>query len=182
MDLEQCLQEIATGKIEPLKLLYENFRTPVYALILSIVKNRTIAEDLLQETFLKVYTKAYQYKPHTNVKAWIISIARNLSYDSLRNNKIINQDFDEIAIGEFNEFSPLVSTTEDAIVNKLELTKALLNLEKTEREIVVMHVIAGLKHSEIGETLRMPCSTIRWKYRSALKKLSSEIGGNYLGK
>lgn len=178
MNIEECLQEITKGKIDALQLLYEELKTPVFAVIIAIVKNRALAEDLLQETFIRIYTKAYQYKPNTNAKAWIISISRNLSYESLRNTKTINQDIEELDFEEFNDISMLIPNLEDQVINKLELTKALLNLEKIEREIVVMHVVAGLKHSEIGKTLCIPDGTVRWKYRLALKKLFNQIGGN----
>ena len=72
----------------------------------------------------------------------------------------------------------LVSSNEDQIINKLELTRSLLSLEKTEREIVIMYVVAGLKHSEIGKVLCNPNGTVRWKYRLALKRLFNQIGGN----
>lgn len=178
MEIEKCLNEIKNGKIEALQLLYEELRISIFALILAIVRNRTLAEDLLQETFIRIYTKAYQYKENTNAKAWIITIARNLSYESLRSSKTLNLDIEELACEEFSDISVLVSSNEDKILNKLELTRALLSLEKTEREIVVMHVVAGLKHSEIGRTLCMPDSTVRWKYRLALQKLYKEIGGS----
>jgi len=78
---------------------------------------------------------------------------------------------------EFSSISIIVSNNEEQIINKLELTRALLSLEKIEREIVVMHVVAGLKHSEIGKALCIPNGTVRWKYRLALKKLFKQIGG-----
>jgi RNA polymerase sigma-70 factor (ECF subfamily) len=178
MEIEEYLCEIANGKIEALQLLYEELKTSIFALILAIVRNRTLAEDLLQETFIRIYTKAYQYKPNTNAKAWVITIARNLSYESLRNNKIVDLDIEEVACEDFRDISLLVTNNEDHVINKLELTRALLNLEKTEREIVVMHVVAGLKHSEIGKALCIPDGTVRWKYRMALQKLFKQIGGN----
>jgi RNA polymerase sigma factor (sigma-70 family) len=179
MNIEKYLLEIVNGNMDALQLLYEELRTSIFALILAIVKNRTSAEDLLQETFIRIYTKAYQYKPNTNAKAWIITIARNLSYESLRNNRITNSDIEELTCEDFSNISTLISSNEDQIINKLELTKALLNLEKTDREIVVLHVVAGMKHSEIGKALCIPDGTVRWKYRLALKKLLKQIGGNH---
>lgn len=178
MEIEEWLSDIASGKIESLKSLYEDLRTSIFAIILAIVRNRTLAEDLLQETFIRIYTKAYQYRPNTNAKAWIISIARNLAIESLRNNKTVNQDIEDLSYEEFSDISTLVSNNEDKIINKLEITRALLSLEKTEREIVVMHVVSGLKHAEIGKALCIPDGTVRWKYRLALQKLSKQIGGD----
>jgi RNA polymerase sigma-70 factor (ECF subfamily) len=179
MNVEECFKELQNGNIQALKILYEDLRTPIYSIILSIVADKSIAEDLLQETFLRVYSKAYQYKPNTNAKAWVITIARNLAYDSVRNNKILKEDINDLNEQELIPFHPVVSVREDIVIDKLELTKALLKLEKTEREIVVMHVIAGFKHFEIAETLGVPSSTVRWKYRIAIKKLTELVGGNY---
>lgn len=175
---EECLRELSDGNIAALEKLYNLMKTTVYAVALAIVRDRNIAEDIVQETFVKVYMKINKYIPNTNPKAWIITITRNLAYDSLRNQKgiISSADFDENYMQDGAEKQAL--ELDEIILNKLELTEELFKLCEIERQIVVLHVVAGLKHSEISKILNIPEGTVRWKYSSALKKLAERLGGN----
>ena len=170
MNVEESIQAVADGNAGALKRLYEEFRLLVYAVAISILRNKPAAEDILQETFIRVYERAATYRPGTNPKAWIASIARNLAYDALRREK-------KQITG--NGCEP-VNTT-DHTLDRLDLTKALFQLEETERQIVVLHVVAGLKHAEIGEELGLPAGTVRWKYRRGLSHLAGIIGGDRNG-
>nr|WP_280521300.1 RNA polymerase sigma factor [Paenibacillus mangrovi] len=84
--MDEALDSIVSGKIDSLQTIYKELRIPVYGLALSILQNKSWAEEIMQETFVRVYEKASNYRHGTNPKAWIISIARNLSYELLRSN------------------------------------------------------------------------------------------------
>lgn len=173
MNFDKVIQEIAAGNAEALKTLYEEYRFIVYSVALSILRNKPAAEDVLQETFIRVYEKAVTYQPGTNPKAWIASIARNLSYDVLRREKKqITDDFD---------IKETKNTTDMSVLQRLELTEALFRLEEIERQIVVMHLVVGLKHFEISEVLGIPAGTVRWKYRKSLSRLAEIMGGDKNG-
>lgn len=170
-DIEKYLIEIAEGSMDALHHLYKEMRTPIYALLISIVKSRSIAEDLLQDTFIMVYNKASKYTAQTQARAWIYRIARNLAYDNLRRSKhTIYLESEESLAG-----SP---STKDDPQEKLDLMATLLKLGELDRQIVVLYVISGFKHAEIAELLEMPCSTVRWKYRRALSQMASMLGGD----
>src|SRR5690554_3935659 len=62
-------------------------------------------------------------------------------------------------------------------VENLDLMSALLELDEADRQIVVLHVVAGFKHREIADFLSLPHSTVRWRYRRALSKLAAILGG-----
>ncbi|MCJ7843592.1 RNA polymerase sigma factor [Lederbergia sp. NSJ-179] len=167
MKLDKLLQTVSSGNVEALRDLYEILRVPVYAVALSILRNPVLAEDILQETFVRVFDKADQYQQGTNPKAWVISITRNLCLDTIR--KKLPEQIEIDTIKDDKSDNPLL---------KLMLSEALYQLEEIERQIVVMHVIVGLKHVEISEELGMPAGTVRWKYRQSLKKLATIIGGD----
>jgi RNA polymerase sigma-70 factor (ECF subfamily) len=181
MKEEDCIRELASGNIASLEQLYNLMKTTVYAVALSIVRNKDRAEDVVQETFIRVYAKADRYTPDTNPKAWVISIARNLAYDSLRNQRdtFVSVNFEESYMQD--ETEKLGIRIDENILNRMELTEELLKLGEIERQIVVMHVVGGLKHSEISEVLKMPMGTVRWKYSNILKKLSDKLGGSENG-
>jgi RNA polymerase sigma-70 factor (ECF subfamily) len=178
MKEEEYLRELSNGNIAALEKLYILMKTTVYAVALAIVRNRSIAEDIVQETFVKVYMKIDKYIPNTNPKAWIITIARNLSYDSLRNQNgiITSADFDGNYMLDGAEKQDL--GLDEIVLTRLELTEELFKLSEIERQVVVLHVVAGLKHSEISKILNIPEGTVRWKYSITLKKLAERLGGN----
>ncbi len=166
MNYNDAMDAVAEGDVAALETLYEEFRYIVYSLALAIVRNHTVAEDILQETFLRVYEKAETYQTGTNLKAWIASIARNLAYDVLRREK-------KQISGVMNES---YNTIESLVVQRLELTEALLRLGEAERQIVVLYLVAGLKHAEISVLLSIPAGTVRWKYRQSLSRLAEMLG------
>jgi len=169
MDLDEALRGVANGNTAALKIVYEELRYMVYSLALSIVRSAPAAEDVLQETFLRVYEKAGTYQSGTHPKAWVLSIARNLSYDALRREKTLVSE---------EEWQECGATTESAILQRMELTEALWRLDETERQIVVMHLVGGLKHREISEMMGIPAGTVRWKYRQSLSRLSEWVEGD----
>lgn len=78
MDAEAALEAIVAGDMDALEWLYRELRVPVFAVALAITADRGLAEDVLQETFLRVYTYARSYQPGSRPRAWVAAIARNL--------------------------------------------------------------------------------------------------------
>ena len=74
---DKLIKDIAKGSMEALHTLYEKINKSVYAFALSITKNPHDAEDVLQETFLKIYQKAKDYTSYDKPMAWIFTIAKN---------------------------------------------------------------------------------------------------------
>jgi RNA polymerase sigma-70 factor (ECF subfamily) len=181
MSEEECIRELSKGNIQALEQLYNLMKTTVYAVALAIVRDKSMAEDIVQETFVRVYTKVDKYVPDTNPRAWVVSIARNLAYDSLRNRKgiVSSSGFEEGYITD--EVEEIGISIDESILDRMELTSLLLKLGETERQIVVLHAVGGLKHSEISEILKIPEGTVRWKYSSTLKKLAERLGGREYG-
>ncbi len=161
--LEGYLNEIADGNMASLKLLYEETSAGVYSFTLSMLKNREDAEDTLQDVYLSIHHSAYMYKPMGRPVEWIMTIARNLCLSKLRQqSKTAPLNKEEEAVDYFE-----ITDSDERIV----LNEALSRLSDTERRIVVLHSVAGLKHHEIAAVLEIPASTSRSKYHRALKKL-----------
>lgn len=165
--MDKYIEDLCNGDISALNHIYDEFKTPLYAFLITLTKNHAVAEDLLQETFLKVYDKVNLYIKGTNFKAWLFSIARNLAYDHLRSNKSKWEELDNISEA---------IVIEDEVLNKLNVSKALFVLSDVDREIVIMHVVGGFKHSEIAKELNLNSNTVRWRYREAIKKLNEILG------
>lgn len=167
--LEQLLKGIARGDLSALEELYNASRSLVYGFALSIVKNRECAEDVMQETYVKIYQSAAGYKAQGKPMAWIITIVRNLALMTLRENRHIANDFDvEWAPPQDNDFT-------EVSLDRVVLQTAARRLADDEWQIVMLHSVSGLKHKEIARVLEIPLSTTLSKYRRALAKLQKYL-------
>lgn len=166
---EQLLQRLATGDQEALAELYGQTRAAVYGFSLSIVKNPADAEDVLQDTYLQIYSAAGSYKPKGNPMAWILTITKNLSLMRLRQ----RSRFQDLEAHEWESAARVEAPSEDRPL----LQAALKILSDEERQIILLHALSGLKHREIGSLLDLALPTVLSKYHRGLKKLRNYLKG-----
>jgi RNA polymerase sigma factor (sigma-70 family) len=175
VDAESLLEAIGDGDLAALEQLYRELRVPVYAVALAITADRSLAEDVSQDVFVRVYRSARTYRPGSRPRAWVLAIARNLALDALRRRR---RELPAEEPASLASTSKAPFPGDDATVARLELTAALLELGVTERQIVVLHDVAGLTHAEIAGGLGLPPGTVRWKYRLALAHLQTTMKGS----
>ena len=171
-ELEALIGGIAAGSREDLAELYRCTRAAVYGLALSYLKNGAEAEDVAQDTFVKVWAAAPSYRPQGKPMAWLLTIARNLALGRLRTAARI-QDLSEAQWSAFSIESDTL-TADDRTV----LAAALGRLSDEERHIVVLHAVCGLKHREIAQFLGLALPTVLSKYHRSLKKLKTILEGD----
>ncbi|MBS5843317.1 MAG: RNA polymerase sigma factor [Clostridiales bacterium] len=163
--LDNYILGIAKGDKEALAGLYESTHTAVYGFALSLCKNVPDAEDVLQDVFVQIWNAAEQYTPAGKPMAWIFTITRNLALLCLRQkNKMIPFSAEDLQ-EHLEEISQV--TSDDRIV----LEALLKSLQDTERQILVLHALSGMKHREIASLLQIPLPTVLSKYHRAVKKL-----------
>lgn len=169
---EELLRRVGLGDKEAFHQLYQNTDKAVYSLILSIVRNPQDAEEIMQETYMKIWTSAPSYRPQGKPLAWIFTIARNFCNMRFRDRKhMADVGLEELSGEETGELCLPLEQMEDAIV----LRAALKILKEDERNIVLLHTAAGLKHREIAQGLQMPLSTVLSRYHRAIRKLKEYI-------
>ncbi len=167
--LENCIAGIATGDRGALASLYEETHESIYGFALSIVQNPHDAEDVVQDAYVKIWESANGYQPLGKPLAWIFTITRNTALMSLRRQTKATPadpaDWEEIFAEE-----PAVSS-EDRVV----LSGVMSLLGEEDREIVILHVVAGMKHKEIAALMGMKLSTVLSRYNRALGKLRKAL-------
>lgn len=170
-ELEGLLAGLAAGNRDSLAALYHRTRAAVYGLALSYLKNGHDAEDVTQDTFVRAWDKAEQYRPQGKPLGWLLAIARNLALMKLRD-RGKSQDLPEDQWENLAIENPMV-TLEDRQL----LTAAMAVLTDQERQVVILHAVTGLRHKEIAALLEIPLATALSKYHRALKKLQSAMKG-----
>ena len=163
--------EIAEGNMEAFHSLYRQTAEGVYGFALSILKNKYDAEDVLQETFLLVHSKAAGYDPQGKPMAWMLTIARNLSLNKLKAQSK-HSELDDNLKHEAADFSEIAN-----LEHKLVLKAAFEILGDDERQILMLHAVGGMKFREIAAVLEIGLNTVLSKYHRAIKKMKQKLEG-----
>ena len=163
-EIERLLGKIAEGDIPSVGALYDFIKTDVYAYALSKTGNKADADDIMQDTFVRIFKYAKRYIPKGKPMAWIITIELNVirRFHQVSARTVSLDPTIDIASAE---------DTERTVVNNYLVKQLLATLGEEEREIVTLHIVTGLKHREIAKILQKPLSTVLSKYNRAIKKL-----------
>ncbi len=162
--LEAELLSIASGDKSALARFYGDTYNPIYSYILSFLKNSYDTEDVLHDLYVSVYVNARSYKPGGKPMVWVFAIARNMSLKRLSERKR-NADFED------EDWEKLLPPDALSLEESCAVKACLTQLSRDEREIVVMHTVAGFMHKEIAAIMSLPLGTVLSKYNRAIKKL-----------
>ena len=163
--LEAGLAAVAAGDSTALAELYRAYYQPVFLLAASLTGDAALAEDTVQEVFLTVQTCAGRYRPGTNGRAWLFGVTRNVARWQLRRAHYDTMDEEE------PDALPAAGWTETGCLETMLVGEALRVLSAGEYPVVVLHVFAGLKLTEIARYLDIPYGTVLWRYSEGKKKL-----------
>lgn len=170
---------VAQGDSAALGALYDRYGTSVYSLALRMLGDRQLAEEIVQETFLRVWRQARAFQAVRGaLSTWILGIARNLSIDELRRRGVRPQ----AASGDADERLALIEATDDPAEQAYThmrhevVARALESLPSPQREVLELAYFSGLSQSEIAERLGDPLGTVKTRMRLGLQKLKSILG------
>ena len=159
---------VGRGDMTALETLYSQLALAVFAFARSIVKDEALAQDIMQDTFVRVHNSAAAFTPSGLGKAWIIQIARNLALNALRR-------YDRSCPEEAAAETAAPDSTAETAEAKLMINHALESLNDAEREIVTLHAVSGLKLDAIARVLNQPLGTVKWRHSQALKKIRAAM-------
>ena len=170
-ELDRLLLQVGEGDRDALAEVYHRARAAVYALTLSVLKDAHEAEDVTQDTFVKVWESAPGYRAQGSPMAWLLTIARNLARMRLR------RAGRQVGLEE-EEWNAIPADAPSVSVEDRQVLQiALSALGEEERRIVLLHAVTGLKHREIAELLELPLATVLSKYHRGLKKMRKQLEG-----
>ncbi len=164
---QHIIQLLAKEDKKAINLLYENYSNSLYGVILKITINEEIAEDALQETFVKVWKNAKKYDPKkAKLFTWLYRIARNTAIDKLRS--FNNRFKKEIQIDKSNVYIlPTTSLNQDVI----DLKKHVARLEDKYQIVINALYFEGMTQQEASDELDIPLGTIKSRLKIGLREL-----------
>jgi RNA polymerase sigma-70 factor (ECF subfamily) len=157
--------------------LYDRYGRLVYALIVRVVRDGAIAEDLVQETFLRVWNRVQGFDAERGALGpWLLAVARNRAIDYLRSsagrmrNQLEVEDTDHPAL--FADFEKQLLNSDR--VRRVKV--ALERLSENQRSVIELAYFEGMSQTEIADRMGQPLGTVKTWARAALKGLRDELG------
>jgi RNA polymerase sigma-70 factor (ECF subfamily) len=151
----------------------------VYRVALRLSGNETQAEDLAQETMLKAFRSWHQYRPGTNVRAWLLTILRHTFINEYRKAKRTGVEVDVTHIEPFTVFEHVQDPDpEGTFFSQLvdeEILRAIDRLPDEFRETLVLSDVEGLPYAEIAKVTEVPVGTVKSRLFRARQALQKEL-------
>ncbi|GAB4581956.1 MAG: sigma-70 family RNA polymerase sigma factor [Anaerolineales bacterium] len=174
------MAEVVAGNTAALEALYDQYAPAVMGVALRIVQDHAVAEEIVQETFWRVWKNAGGFqRERGQFSGWLFAIARNIAIDRLR--KVKTQP--QISMDQANDQEPPLEKQPDLGMNVAEaafttikhkqVRSAIQMLPQEQSQVIQLAYFQGLSRQEIAEALKTPLGTVHTRARLALQKLRS---------
>lgn len=164
---EQLVSSLQNKQKHAFDYLYKNYSQALHTVIIGVVKDTDVAEEVLNDVFIKVWQKVQSYDPSKGrLYTWMVNIARNASIDKTRSKAFHkNQKTDSIdnSVGTYD----LAGSTEIQI-DHIGLEKFLGKLQPVQQKLIDLAYFQGYTQAEIAEEEEIPLGTVKTRIRKAL--------------
>ena len=156
--LESLLEQTSSGNHAAFRALYDQVSPKLFGIVLRITRNRPMAEEVLQETFVKIWRNAEKFSPEAGQPmAWLAAIARNRAIDRIRAEKVERSQ----PLDEEPALERLVAPSTGDPVAREALRKCLGQLDDEARNCVILAYCSGFSREELAERFQRPVGTIK---------------------
>lgn len=178
MGLETQASRLRRGDPEAFEEVLRQYQHRLYRYLVRLARDPALAEDLFQQTWVRVVERIRQYDPQRNFEAWLFSVARNLTMDHFRRYR--PESLDEPLLGDPSgrtREALLADEGPSALDHVLQqertekLGEALDRLAWIYREVLTLRFEEEMKIEEIAETLNVPLSTVKTRLRRGLEQV-----------
>ena len=173
----ELVQEFVNGSSASLEVLINRHRKKVYTYILLLVKNQCLAEDIFQDTFIKVIKSLQdgRYIDNGRFLSWVLRIAHNLVIDHFRREKQLNTiSNDSYETDILNSKKLADRTIEDHLINdqiSKDIRRLIQELPEDQKEVIILRHYCGLSFKEIADHTNVSINTALGRMRYALINL-----------
>jgi len=167
---DEAMRRVAAGDSAALALLFDRHKARLFGFLYHLIGDRAAAEDLLSETFLRLYQARRRYRAGSGFTPWLFAIARNLALAELRHRGAVNRAHERL-IRETDCFEEAWEPERDA--ERERVRTALLALPEEQRAAVVLKEYQGLSYREVAQALGCTEEAARartYRARTALRE------------
>ena len=168
--------DTAEGASAAFGTLVLRYRKLVIGVSYRVCGDAALAEDIAQDTFIRVWDKLSSYRPGGNFRAWLVRIATNMTIDALRRQKPVVDITDLPLVARSPEPESAVLTRE----REAAVRAALMRLPVQSRTVLVLREYQGFSYQEIADALDVPLGTVKSRLSDARRRLKAELAG-YMG-
>jgi RNA polymerase sigma-70 factor (ECF subfamily) len=182
---ESLMLRYRDGEVRAFELLVTRHRKPVFNFILRFVRDSAQAEDVTQETFLRLIKGADAYERQAKFTTWLYTIARNLCIDAARRGKHRKAASLDAPLGDDDGSASLLDLVPDGAAGvdrqaqsrelAVRMRTAIEALPDEQREIFLLREVADLQFNEIAAVVGCPENTVKSRMRYALEKLREAL-------
>ena len=152
--------------------MYQQFSEGVFAYCVKILADRQLAQDVVQETFLKVQQHAHTLQNDESFRSWVFRVARNEALMQLRKRRVNGELKDDSVWDEETPYQQALATERTEIVNRM-----LENLKHEYREVLVLLVYEGMSYAEIAHVTGTTESSVKSRIFRARKAMIEKLKG-----
>ena len=168
------LERIVTRDAGAVGQLYDRHSRLLYGLILRILRDRSEAEEVLQEVFVLVWNRGATYSPALGPPAaWLVGIARNRAIDRLRANAVRRRTMETVRFDVAPQEDPETNTALGE--QQRAIGRALSALPREQRDLIEDAYFLGFTHSELAERHNLPLGTVKTRIRTGLLSLRDQL-------
>jgi RNA polymerase sigma-70 factor (ECF subfamily) len=176
----ELVHRVSLGDTAALETLYTRYARVVYSFAMRIVMDPMLAEEVLQEVFVRTWRQADRFqRSRGNFASWLLSITHNLAIDEIRKRQRRPQKSDSVDVSDalFGLVDEATNVEEAAQATELRIRiqVAMFTLPDAQREAIELAFFSGLSQREISARLDVPLGTIKTRMRLGLKKLRQEL-------
>ncbi|MFN8570680.1 MAG: sigma-70 family RNA polymerase sigma factor [Gemmatimonadaceae bacterium] len=184
-DLVALAQE---GREAAFRELVRRYERPVFSLIFRMVRDRETAEDLAQDSFIKVLNHIDRYRPEFKLSSWLFKIANNVAIDYLRRRQLDTVSLDgsphAATQAEVEATSIEIAARQETALDELEarelggaIERAISSLRPEYRACILLRHVEGRSYEEIAATLDLPLGTVKTYIHRARHQLREALEG-----
>ena len=181
---DELVARVAAGDASALEQLYDRYMRQCFGLALRMLNNAQLAEEVVQEVFLKLWTQPDKYSPEKGrFVSWLLSLVHHRCIDELRRHARTEVPLEESEGAGVLETQPDKDPDPSDQVALLETRKAvraaLAAVQPNQRQILELAYFGGLSQSEIAAKLNQPLGTVKTRMRAGLHQLRALLEGQY---
>lgn len=179
---DDAVSRLRHGDLDALASILPQYQSRLYRFLLRMVQQPALAEDLFQQTWMRVIEKISHYQARHRFESWLFSIARNLAIDHLRRKRDVSIDapdergeapVDHLALTGRDPLEEVLASERGAI-----LAVALAGLPAIHREVLVLRFEEEMSLEQIAEVVDIPVSTVKSRLHRALENVRRSVGAH----